>query len=751
MKKLVQFICYFLCYSFSEEILINSNLTGNQRDPNIAYNSLGDFVIVWKSELSFNGQSEIRLRSYNNNINPITEEIAVSQQNEINESPRVAMNEENNIIVVWASLENDFDIKGRLFFNSSTNSEEFFINSTIEHAQTNPDVAIWENGDFFVVWESWYQDGSDRGIYGRKFYANGLPATDEILINSNTVYSQAKPSISIMPNNSFVVTWESWGQDQNNSYGIYGQVFSSQIVPIGTEFQVNTYTENNQWFSDVVTTSDNGFIVVWCSWEQDGNDGGIYAQRFDNNGLKIASEVLINTTSSFYQWLPKISRLSNDGYAIVWSSWKQDGNREGVYIKFFDDDFNIVSFESKVNETTMGFQWEPSDPIPVDDGNVICIWSSSSMNDMGYNIFGKMIGPYSTQGVIRPNSYEHISGSSTTEIVVHVIDSLDLTGDNYELTFAVHSESVYANIMNVSDNTPMVTEFPINLGEGNFYLTPEFEGIAVQIIPEFGQDLNIEGSYFINQSGTNLDIELTYPSAGMTLVAPIDINLDWGNTSVDSLGNFLFPMDTAINSSGTPAIVTPFRSYNSLDSSSVVMLVIESVLQNGSWDVGEKIIFLTPPPYQQQSNNTHAELLTSFPDGNLIMPGENDSYHILTNRPLSSEDAYGFSTSPGLILATETTIVPPIDFILEDNYPNPFNGSTIIPYTMKIPSKVTLIITDIMGREVYSTIIEHNMRGKYKFYWEGINNQKNHVSSGLYFYSIINQTGIKTNKMILLK
>ena len=62
-----------------------------------------------------------------------------------------------------------------------------------------------------------------------------------------------------------------------------------------------------------------------------------------------------------------------------------------VYIKFFDGDFNIVSFESKVNETTMGFQWEPSDPIPVDDGNVICIWSSSSMNDMGYNIIGKMI------------------------------------------------------------------------------------------------------------------------------------------------------------------------------------------------------------------------------------------------------------------------------------------------------------------------------------------------------------------------
>ena len=112
MKKLIQFICYFLCYSFSDEILINSYISGNQRDPNTAYNSLGDFVIVWKSELSNNGQSDIRARLFNNSIDPITDEIAVSQQNAINESPRVAMNDQNNFVVVWAILEDDFNIKG---------------------------------------------------------------------------------------------------------------------------------------------------------------------------------------------------------------------------------------------------------------------------------------------------------------------------------------------------------------------------------------------------------------------------------------------------------------------------------------------------------------------------------------------------------------------------------------------------------------------------------------------------------------
>ena len=99
--------------------------------------------------------------------------------------------------------------------------------------------------------------GSDRGVFGRKFYADGSAATDEILINTTTTYSQAKPSIATMPNNSFVVLWESWGQDQSNSYGIYGQVFSDIIEPLGTEFQVNNYTENDQWFSDVAATPDS--------------------------------------------------------------------------------------------------------------------------------------------------------------------------------------------------------------------------------------------------------------------------------------------------------------------------------------------------------------------------------------------------------------------------------------------------------------------------------------------------------------
>ena len=162
------------------------------------------------------------------------------------------------------------------------------------------------------------------------------------------------------------------------------------------------------------------------------------------------------------------------------------------------------------------------------------------------------------------------------------------------------------------------------------------------------------------------------------------------------------------------------------------MLVIESVLQNGSWDVGEKIIFLTPPPYQQQSNNTHAQLLTSFPDGNLIMPGENDSYHILTNRPLSSEDAYGFSTSPGLILATETTIVPPIDFILEDNYPNPFNSTTRISFDLLQDATLSLYVTDATGR-IKTTFSDKEFynSGKYNFDWNAES-----FSTGVYFFTI---------------
>jgi hypothetical protein len=78
---------------------------------------------------------------------------------------------------------------------------------------------------------------------------------------------------------NFVVVWRSSGQD-GSSNGIFGQRYSSDGAPLGTEFRVNTYTTNNQRLADVAADRVGNFVVVWESQGQDGAEYGVFGQRW---------------------------------------------------------------------------------------------------------------------------------------------------------------------------------------------------------------------------------------------------------------------------------------------------------------------------------------------------------------------------------------------------------------------------------------------------------------------------------------
>jgi hypothetical protein len=94
----------------------------------------------------------------------------------------------------------------------------------------------------------------------------------------------------------------------------------------------------------------------------------------------------------------------------------------------------------------------------------------------------------------------------------------------------------------------------------------------------------------------------------------------------------------------------------------------------------------------------------------------------------------------------------PRDYYLLQNFPNPFNPTTTIKYSIADDSNVKLIIYDLIGKEI-STLIndEQKSAGAYSIIWDGKNNFGNEVSSGLYFYRLITEKFVQTNKMLLLK
>lgn len=120
-----------------------------------------------------------------------------------------------------------------------------------------------------------------------------------------------------------------------------------------------------------------------------------------------------------------------------------------------------------------------------------------------------------------------------------------------------------------------------------------------------------------------------------------------------------------------------------------------------------------------------------------------------------------FDTTSINLVETRTHI--PEAVVLHQNYPNPFNSSTRIAYSLDQRSDVKLAIYDLLGREVRSLLSTTREPGEWSIAWDGLNNEGQEVSAGIYLCQIrvtglsaINASNkkrarLENRKMILLK
>ncbi|SMO87018.1 S8/S53 family peptidase [Gracilimonas mengyeensis] len=88
----------------------------------------------------------------------------------------------------------------------------------------------------------------------------------------------------------------------------------------------------------------------------------------------------------------------------------------------------------------------------------------------------------------------------------------------------------------------------------------------------------------------------------------------------------------------------------------------------------------------------------------------------------------------------------PQQFTLSNNYPNPFNPSTVISYQLPVTSRVTLKVFDMLGREVATLVNGRVSAGQHEVQFDASS-----LSSGLYIYRLQAGEFIQTKKMMLIK
>ncbi len=116
--------------------------------------------------------------------------------------------------------------------------------------------------------------------------------------------------------------------------------------------------------------------------------------------------------------------------------------------------------------------------------------------------------------------------------------------------------------------------------------------------------------------------------------------------------------------------------------------------------------------------------------------------------------SFSVPTIEKLDLITNINRIPdekPKVFLLKNNYPNPFNASTTLSFNLKKNAEISLDIFTVGGEHVITIINGKLPVGEHRYIWDGKNKMGNEVASGIYIFSLKNNSFISSNKMILLR
>ncbi len=93
----------------------------------------------------------------------------------------------------------------------------------------------------------------------------------------------------------------------------------------------------------------------------------------------------------------------------------------------------------------------------------------------------------------------------------------------------------------------------------------------------------------------------------------------------------------------------------------------------------------------------------------------------------------------------------PETYSISQNYPNPFNPVTNIEFSLPITSFVKIELFNILGAKIKTLVNEKLSAGDKIVSWDGTDNNKKRVTSGIYFYKLSVDDFSDTKKMVLLK
>jgi hypothetical protein len=266
---------------------------------------------------------------------------------------------------------------------------EILVNTTTLNMQFNQKVTALANGTFVVTWYDNSFEGADTSggaVKAQIFSATGVPIGTEFLVNTATDNGQYDPQVAALPDGGFVIVWTDQGASATKA-----QVFDAAGAPTGLEIVVNTNSGGND--PQVTTLANGGFVVTWEAGGAPGDNSGlaISAQIFTAAGVPVGGEILVNTATDNAQEEPQITALADGGFVVTWQDSSMgvggasgDSSFFAVKAQVFTAVGGLVGTEILVNTATTEDQNQPR-IVALPNGGFVVTWQDVSEGDGGAN------------------------------------------------------------------------------------------------------------------------------------------------------------------------------------------------------------------------------------------------------------------------------------------------------------------------------------------------------------------------------
>ncbi len=302
------------------------------------------------------------------------------------EESAVAVDDDGDFVVAWISNGQDGQSYGvfaqRFASSGAPVAAEFIVNSYTQTFQQYVDADMDAEGDFVIVWTSYRQDGLNSGIFGQRYASSGAAVGTDFQINVVTVAVQSLPSIAMEDNGQFVVAWQSAPTLLGTGFNVFGRLFDSNGAASGGEFQVSTYTGSNQTMPAAAADADGDFVVAWTSSAADGSGiGNVFMQRFSSSGARVGTDFKVNSFSGSTpdnEVKPAAAMDADGDFVVAWTMSNQDGSGHGVFGRRFSST-GAPSGEFRINIRTADGQRDPTVAMDL-SGRFVVAWSSENQD-----------------------------------------------------------------------------------------------------------------------------------------------------------------------------------------------------------------------------------------------------------------------------------------------------------------------------------------------------------------------------------